>query len=213
MFIQVNSITAEDPSWFNHIVCPENNYETQNYLKEQLNRNCDGFSDITRKFFEESKTLYNNLKNSRALNTAKSAIKYAKGLFHPNTILELDSIEALRSAQAVMQRYVMAEPTIRKMYHEQRCDGFSDTYVDLSPKDIGDNHYDYQRVMQGIVVDEVDDEGNVESYFNNYSEVELSKESELVFEDQIRILNTWEVMKLYISKNEDPTNIVGGDLG
>lgn len=213
MFIQVNSITADDPSWFNQIACPENNYDTQNYLKEQLNRSCEGFSDITKKFYEESKSLYTKLNNSRILNSAKTAIKYAKGLFHPNTILELNSLEALRSAQAIMQRYIMAEPTIRKMYHEQRCDGFSDTYVDNNPKAIGDNHYDYCRVTHDVILDEVDKEGVMESYSNHYSEVEFSEEKELEFEDQVRILNTWEVIKLYITNNEDPTNITGGELG
>ncbi len=211
--INVNTIAVDDPSWFNYMVCPENDVSTQNYLREQLNRNCEGFSDVTKRFFQDSRNLFERLNNSTAINTAKRAIKYAKGLFHPNTILELDSIEALRGAQAVMQRYIMAEPTIRKLYHEQRCDGYSDTYTDLHPKDIGENHYDYCRVMQDIVVEEKDSEGNVDNYLNHYSDVEFSEEPELEFDDQIRILSTWEVMKLYISSNEDPTNITGGQLG
>lgn len=211
--ISINTFTVDDPSHFNYIVCPENDVNTQNYLREQLNRNCEGFSDVTKKFFQESRNLFERLNNSTAINAAKRALKFAKGLFHPNSIIELDSLEALRGAQAIMQRYIMAEPTIRKLYHEQRCDGFSDTYIDLHPKAIKEDHYDYCRVMQDIVVEEEDSEGNINSYFNHYSDVEYSDEPELEFDDQVRILNTWEVMKLYISNSQDPTDITGGELG
>ena len=208
-----NTVQIDDPSLFNVLVCPESNRETRNYLKEQFNRIGEGISDITRKFYQDSKTIFDKLSNSRARELAKNTLKNSLGLFHPNTILSLGSLDALRNAQAVMQRYIMAEPTIRKLYHQQRCDGYSDTYKDLHPDDIGDNHYDYQRVVHGVVREQEDEDGVIRSYTEHFSDVEFSAEEELDFNDQIRILDTWDVVKHFVLRDEDPTNILGGSLG
>ena len=208
-----NTVQIDDPSLFNVLVCPESNRETRNYLKEQFNRIGEGISDITRKFYQDSKTIFDKLSNSRARELAKNTLINSLGLFHPNTILSLGSLDALRNAQAVMQRYIMAEPTIRKLYHQQRCDGYSDTYKDLHPYDIGDNHYDYQRVVHGVVREQEDEDGVIRSYTEHFSDVEFSAEEELDFNDQIRILDTWDVVKHFVLRDEDPTNILGGSLG
>lgn len=208
----VGTIEVEDPSWFNILACPENNVNTRNYLKEQFTR-LEGFSGAVKQFYQEGEAKFKQLCNSKSVELAKNTLRNSLGLFHPNTILSLSSLEALRHAQAVMQRYIMAEPTIRKLYHQQRCDGYSDTYKDLHPNDIADTHYDYQRVVNGIVRDIQDDDGVVRSYTEHYSDVETSDEEELGFDDQLRILDTWDVIRNFVLKGEDPTNVLGGDLG
>ena len=45
----------------------------------------------------------------------------------------------------------MAQPDIRSLYHKGHCDGYSDTYVDMEPGLVGEQHYDYRRVMDGVV--------------------------------------------------------------
>ncbi len=208
-----NTVQLDDPSLFNMLVCPENNRETKNYLKAQFDRIGEGVSEVTRKFYQESKSIFDKLSNNKAKELAKNALNNSLGLFHPNTILALSNLDALRNAQAIMQRYIMAEPSIRKLYHQQRCDGYSETYRDLHPNDIGDSHYDYQRVVHGIVRDQEDEDGVIRSYTEHFSDVEFSGEEELNFNDQLRVLDTWDVVKHYVLRDEDPTNILGGSLG
>ena len=209
----VNTIQADDPSWFNILVCPENNQNTRNYLREQFNRLGEGMSDVTKRFYQSSREKFDRLCNNRVTEMAKDALKNSLGVFHPNTILALTSLDSLRNAQAIMQRYIMAEPNIRKLYLQQRCDGYSDTYQNVHGDSIGENHYDYQRVVNGIIQESKDEDGVVRSYMEHYSDVEYSEEDELNFNDQIRILDTWEVIRHYVLRDEDPTNILGGSLG
>ena len=55
-----------------------------------------------------------------------------------------------------MKRYIMANPHVREAYQEQRIAGYDGTYKDPFADDTIENHYDYRRVMNGVVVDSVE---------------------------------------------------------
>ncbi len=95
------------------------------------------------------------------------------------------------------------------MYHEQRCDGYSESYVDRFPGQVGENHYDYRRVMHGMVQD--DQEHDWKSTF--YLDELFEGDRELNFDEQVDILNTWDVVRSYLSKGQDdPTSQFGNML-
>jgi hypothetical protein len=107
-----------------------------------------------------------------------------------------------------MQRWIMAEPTVRELYHDQRCDGFSDTYVDMEPGKVGEEHYDWRRVMSGVV--RYDDDTVVAKF---YMDDLREGDRELDSWEKISIVGSWEVLKIAVSQmNEDPTSVFGDKL-
>lgn len=212
--MHVNVIETDSLGSIDWLIYPEQNQNNQRFFYDQVNRFSDSLTNIGKSFMETSKDIYNMINDSSAIRMAKAAIRAAKGIFHPNTVYEINNIDDMRSAQAIMQRYIMAQPDIRKLFNDQRCDGYSDTYVDMEPGRIGENHYDYRRVMTGVIVDtEDDEEGNCDSWSKHFLDELRDGDRDLDHLEKTMIVKTWESIKLMISANQDPTNIFGGELG
>lgn len=211
--MQVNVINTDSLQSFDYLLFPDQNPANQNFIYQQLNRFSDSLTDVGRQFVEASRAIYERVNDSNAIRAAKAAIRMAKGLFHPNAIVYLDNIDNIRSAQPVMQRYIMAEPTIRDLYHRQKCDGYYDSYVDNNPGTIGDNHYDYRRVMDGVIQETTDKDGNYNWVSKNYYEEILEGDRDLSFEEKVDIISTWDLVKMFVDAGNDPTNVFGGKLG
>ena len=113
-----------------------------------------------------------------------------------------------------MQRWIMANPDVRKLYHEQRIDGYSDTYEDIHENSIGESHYDYRRVMNGIVVDNDDEEADYGWSSVTYFEDLAEEDRELRIDEQYDILSSWHYLQRYLAVGkEDPTSLFNGDIG
>lgn len=210
---RINVIPTDYVESFNYLITPEQNPINSQYLHNQFQQMSDTLTGIGKKFIEASKQIYETVNNSDTIRMAKAAIRMAKGMFHPNTIISLETLDDLRAAQPVMQRWLMAEPTIRNIYHEQKCDGYSHNYVDVHPNDIGDNHYDYRRVMDGIIVEQTDEQGESTWSAKTYADDLFEEDRDLTIDEKANILQSWEIMRMFIKAGEDPTNIYGGEIG
>jgi len=99
----------------------------------------------------------------------------------------------------------MACPTVREMYHRQQCDGYSSTYVDFHPGDIGKDHYDWRLVNTGLVV-ETPDDPNWEWSAVNYLD-DSDNDVFLSLREKLDIKATWAyVASLMVPGKEDPTS-------
>jgi len=198
---KINVIEAT-PEAFDYITFPNQNPNTQQYIQSQLTNFSDTMTDAGREFMMGARQVYEMIQNSDAAKQAKHVLRKAKGLFKPNIIIEYVDIDEVKAAQPIMQRYIMAQPDIRKQYHRQLCDGYSDTYIDMHPGMIGHDHYDYQRVMSNIIVELPDDDWKV----NIYAHEVIGDDKELSFEDKVNILHTWEIVKMALEADIDPTD-------
>lgn len=193
---------------FDAMLYPEQSYLNTEYIQSQFENFSSTLNDIGRQFIQGAKDVYEEINNSQAMIIARNALRAVKGMFNQNTIIPLSALEDFQIAQPIMQRYIMANPVIREIYNNQRCDGYQDTYVDIQPGYIGENHYDYRRVMNGLAV-ETEDSWEI----NFYPDELLEGDSELTHIQQVDILSTWRVMEMFISEGKDPTNIYGGKIG
>ena len=130
--------------------------------------------------------MYDTFNSSKAIELTKAALNQITGIFQADVIRYISDISHFQIATPIMQRYIMANPIVRHMYHDQRLDGYSDTYVDTDPGVIGEKHYDYRRVMSGIMTPIGDD-----LYYTSYIEQLRDEADELTASDQFRILDTW----------------------
>ena len=194
---------------FNALVYGETHPGTQNFIEQQLHNASHILNEAGQRFMSGFQALHSKVSGSEAARMARAAARTVRSIWQKDDIQELVDIGRLQHAPLKMQRWIMAEPTIRALYHQQRCDGYSDTYVDVAPGEIGDDHYDYRRATNGMVQEREDG-----SWFANcYYDELLPEDRELAIDEQVDIQTTWAAVVAAIRKGkEDPTSRYNADL-
>lgn len=196
-----------DSLYFKSAVYGAPDWKALEFLSNQYNNISTFAKDTSLEFFNNAKMMYDKLSGSTAMRMARQASAMVGTMWDADEIRYLKALTDIQLAKTVMQRWIMANPVVREMYHAQAVDGYSDTYIDLHPGDIGENHYDYRRVMNGIAV-EVDDRILCTTYPD-----ELLDEKELSIEEQVDILLTWDQIEKHLNeRKEDPTSKWGSSL-
>lgn len=201
------SIVTGDNLSFKAAVYGERDWRTSEFLSSQFNDISNYAKNTSQDFFKSAYNLYDKISGSTAMRMARQASVAVGNLWNADDIRELINITQMQLAQSTMQRWMMANPVVREKYHKQQMDGYSESYIDLYPKDIGESHYDYRRVMNGIAVDK-DDKVLCYTYPDD-----LNEEIELSHEQQVDIINTWDRTNIYLKYGiEDPTSKWASDL-
>lgn len=187
----------------------EQNPINLNYFKNQLQNIGNTLTDFGKQFYADAAQIYDSFNGSQAMQIIRNVTKAAKTLFQPNVVKSIFEMDDMQTASVMMQRWIMANPVVRQMYQEQKCDGYSDTYTDMHPGDIGEKHYDYRRVMDGIIQEP--EEG--EWFAKFYADDLIEGDKELVHEDKVNILTTWEIIEGFMKAGEkDPTSPYNSSL-
>jgi hypothetical protein len=178
---------------------------TLNFLEHRLQRTSEYLNEAGREFMSRGLEIFNEYAGSEAMRKAKAAIRSVQHMFDPNVIMPLHDIGAIQQAPISMQRWIMAEPTVRSLFHQNRCDGYSDTYVDMHPGRIGKDHEDWRAVMNGRVVETPESE-EYEWESTNYFDVR-EDDVQLQLVDQNMIIDVWDKLRVLVtSGKEDPTS-------
>ena len=200
---------------FAALCLPEQHVNTTRFLEQQfqtVNQMVGGVSDYAREFYHKAQSLYEQFNGSEAIRHARAVVRLAGGIFQRDQIVPMAKIEEFQCASLRQQRYLMAEPNLRELFHAQGCDGWSNTYVDLDPGLVGVNHYDWRRVYNGLAqpVVETDAEG-VETHnwsSTTYFETLRDGDRDLTNVEQASMFSCHQVLKLLIKAGgEDPSSI------
>lgn len=206
--ISVNVIHGVGTNAFDALLYPEQSINHLQYFQNQVTNFSSTLNDVGRQFMASARDVYDRINSSEAMNLARAAVRAAKGVFHANTIIPMYCIEDFQAAQPVMQRWIMACPSVREVYHEQRCSGYDGTYVDLFPGLIREQHYDYRRVMDGVI-----DEDGDEWVARFFPDDLFEGDRELLHDEKCNILRNWEMADLFMKAGKgDPTSQSGGKL-
>lgn len=122
------------------------------------------------------------------------------------SVRRLGSIEEIQRAGPVMQRWVMAYPTVRERYLTNSLSGYADSYTNVYGDVIGVDHVDYRRVMTGVGSLQ---DGHYDKH--RYGDLLTDGEQELRGSQQMAILKTWDLLGQYFDEEnadeelEDPT--------
>jgi len=198
----INLIYNHDNA-FDAIVYGEQHPANLEFFRQQTRSLSETLTDAGRNFFSNVQQLHEQFNGSEAMRLTKAAIRASKSLFKPDIISSIFDVGEMQQAQPIMQRFIMANPVIRQMYHDQRCDGFGDSYVDMEPGKISDGHYDYRRVMHGMVQESEVDDWTASFYMEDLHE----GDKHLTMDEKVDVLQTWEIIEMFMAKgNEDPTS-------
>lgn len=194
---------------FSAIMYPTMNVNTHNYILEKCNNVSSTLTNIGRQCVEHAKEIYNKIFDIDYINIARNAINATSNLLSIDHIRALFTKDDFYQAPVSMQRYIMACPDIREVFNMGRCHGFKETYMDVDPGTIGEEHYDYRRVMNNVLVE--NSEGDI--IHNEYCEDLLPGDRELDHNEKLDILTSWDIARMYFNNNSlDITNPLGGEI-
>lgn len=107
-----------------------------------------------------------------------------------NYFTNLTTWEQLQQANTTMQRWVMANPKLKELYVKQNIDGYGEEYRDITDGAIGEDDYNYRRVMSGVIQDVGEDEYKIVHYYEDL----LPGDRELTHYEKDIVLNTWSTV-------------------
>jgi len=193
---------------FNALVYGEPHPNTVAFIENMFSQPSAAIGAAGEAFVNRARETYERLNGSEAMRVARAAARQVKSQWDRNIIRPLTTIGEVQQAPYKMHRYLMAEPTVRRAYHRQQCDGYSQAYVDVAPGLVGEQHYDYRRVMDGIVQETEDG-----WYFDEYFDELDDGDKDLMFEEQFDILRSWNTLASAMMKGkDDPTSVWNAEL-
>lgn len=196
---------------FNVLAFPETNPAIIPYIEQQWNNFKESAHNRASAFYDRAKEVFEYSTSGEALRKARALKRKVQGIWDEDTIRLLDTVAKLQQAKPIMQRWIMACPEVRTAYHKQECDGYSDSYIDMHPGKVGEEHYDYRRAMDGVFVE--DEEGNLvaTSYLEDDDMMPL--EDILEIDQQVDILNSWSNARIaMLVGGDDPTSPLNDSL-
>lgn len=186
-----------------------------NYFRNEYNsvmQQANNFvGDLGKQFLQAATNVYNNYVSPIAISSIKNILKTADTVISQyDGIRVCTDVHDFTQASFTMQRFIMAEPGIRRAWQMNQNDGFMDTYFSAEPDFIADEHHDYRRVKDGHVDLIYDEDGKVDGYrYRTYyvgfetdpNDIELSAE------ERDDILLTWENAQVIMKHSDvDLTN-------
>lgn len=176
--------------------------DIMNYMSNKLNNVMSYTHGITDRFKSTLQSLYNKAYNSDVINASKYLLAQSDHTLRQDVIYSVP-YHALHEANLIMQRYILAEPTLNNLYRKNMCSGYPDTYFNSEPDTYGKERLDYQRVMDGVMqFESVEGQGEL-AYVSSYSN---SDDIELSHIERTAILDTWHEVVRKIAMGEDPTD-------
>lgn len=184
---------------------------TQQWLRDRSHSIQNQLSQTGQQFFEKARNMYQVIDESRALQVLRNLMHKRNEAWVSNNIRAIETLEGLQTADPYMQRWIMAEPELRYRYLNQTVDGYSDSYVNHHGDAIKDDHYDYRRVMDGVVIVDDEDE-SIDFKVKHYYEFEDDPIRLTIYEKKA-ILDVWALVRHYLDEGgEDPTSVTGAQL-
>lgn len=188
---------------------------TQHFFESQRGQGLATLTASAKRFAEEAVNRFGFMATERAQRLIRDVRRTASWIWNGDYIRPLRTVEELQFASPTMIRYIMAEPTVRKMFHDQQLAGYDEHYVDLQPKAEGDAVHEYRRAMDGIVVVDEDSDGQPTGWHADEWMDDLLPDADepLHFDEQLDILTTWAyTLKAIRERREDPTSTYGASL-
>lgn len=198
-------IIQGSPVVVDYLLYGDRNPEFQRYLDESNAQVGSFLGSAARSFRETASKAYQAVYNSGAIRAAKAAVRQIANMWNIDGVYVLNTIGQTQNAPDAMIPLIMAEPSIRALYHKQQIAGYDERYEDFQPGVVGEEVREYQFVTDGIALPLAEPTDEYDHEFVTYCHLEEDEQMEL--EQQEAVMVTWEFIKAAISdRKEDPTS-------
>lgn len=185
------------------------NNDTVQWVNERASALRSTISSAASSFFDQARSVHQMISSSDAVQALRNLTAKVTDMWSSNQIARIGSLEGLQTASPINQRWIMADTNVREMYLSNSIEGYHDSYVNLHGTEVGDGHYDFRRVMSGIITPTVN-RGEIKQYH------EILKEGDehLTLHEKVDIINNWNLVNTHLDAGElDPTSPIGNRLG
>lgn len=183
---------------------------TINFLQQQFNDPSRALVIADQSFMDRSREIFDSNYGEDALNRLEAVRRSLRGVWDQDVIRPLFAVEDFQNAKPLMQRWVMANPFVRKLYKEGRVEGYGDSYADHKKQGIGKDHYDYRLATSGLAVFNDEDGWAATTYGDELLEGDVRP----TFLEQIDIFDTWIHAEFhFMNGTRDITSPSGNEWG
>lgn len=185
--------------------------EDREFLRDHIESAAARLGRGAADFVNRARDRFNSF-DLRALDRKLDAIKRkVRHAFDDDTIRPMVRIGDFQQAGINRQRWIMANPKARRLWQAGRMRGYEGSYVDMHKGKIGDDHPDYQIVVNGLCRVKEDGSAIFEQFFDCYDE---DGREEISFDQQTTIHDViWANLEAIIAAGrDDPTDEDNGSL-
>lgn len=169
-----------------YVLYGDKSHIVANYLLGQLENIPRVFNQFTQRIYDSVASSYSYATDSLTRYGILNQLSDQGLVAMDDYIQPIETFEGLQNANSVMQRWIMAHPETRQLYLDQNIDGYSDTYTNVFGDGVGENDYNYRRVMDGVLQDD-----GKHSYHRFYKEDLMDGDTALDHHDKVNILHTY----------------------
>lgn len=206
--MQIGVVDAHSIHSFNQYLYPEQHPNNFSYLTQQFANTQALLTDMGRSIMEQAQKQFMHFYDENEIRKARAGLFLSSDHNGPDIIRPLFTLDQLRLAQPQMQRWIMAEPTLREKWQNNLATGY-ETYFDIDPKGIGENHYDHNLVYSGDFQITGEDTFLIREY------PDLAMEGDVVLTGRQRneLKFTLDAVREQVLAGEDPSDIFCGQVG
>lgn len=180
---------------------------TISYLRDSYERGLKQIGNLlesSKSFFDRRvEQVYERFDESMFMRHARAVRNKSRAVWMKGGVACYRETEQFQHATNEMRRWLMAEPTTRRRYHDQRCEGYGNRYFDVEPGLVGVQHYDYRRVTDGMFMTQPNGKYSAVTHFEDLRE----GDKDLNFMEKVDILDSWDALKARIlAGKDDPTS-------
>jgi hypothetical protein len=206
-----SSFYLDDMNTASELIFHGPSQDIRNWMKKEISTYTDNIRTIAPAVASSIMDKYNKIHSSEAVRNLNSLKARVRSIWQPNSVRYLSTVEEIQNSPNVMKRWVMAMPMLREKYLLKGISGYEGSYEDNYPGTLGEKHYDYRRVTEGVI-SKSDDADNA-SYHIYYENIDKDEDI-LSIIDKTSITATWAVIQANITSGNvsDPTSVWNGTL-
>jgi len=196
---QANVIMVDDLNAATDSIFYRPSQSMQEYIHQGVNSYMSAVKNVAPNFARIVGEKYAEIKNSAAIQYVNNLKNRINSIWQPDSIRYLSDVTSIQNASETMRRWIMAEPITRERYLNGAISGYGNCYTSSDRIGVGNSHYDYRRVMDGVVA--LNDDG-VSEYTVYYEEI-INSEDILSLVDKTSILGSWDTIKRHIDSGDN----------
>lgn len=187
--------------------------ETVHYLQNTMGSYLQRLGEPARNFYQNVSDRVTGYDYERLGYMMQAVGRAVDGMWMDDVIQPLYDIGHFQHAPQTMVRWLMAEPTIRQMYHDGEAEGYGERYKDTSPGMVGEDHHDWQVVNNGVYKEDEDGMDYEVDYFYDSNPQYDPEYDSLNVNDVANIMMSWKSMAAFAeARRADPTSKWNGQL-
>ncbi len=166
------------------------------YLRNQLSNIPQVFNNFTNRIYQAVQQSYHYVTDNLVKHALLNHLSNQGVLTNQDLMRDLWTFEQLQQATPVMQRWVMAHPEVKRLYQDQNIDGYSNTYTNVFGSGVGEQDYNWRRIMTGVPQEKEDG-----TWIIFYNDNLIDGDRELSHSEKAIAISTHEAIDFILKNN------------